>query len=480
MLIGQHGRGEAAQHGQYELLGELATGGMATVYLGRERLRGGAARLVAVKSMKPELAADEGFLAMFLDEATLTAKIKHPNVVPTLDVVSADGRLLIVMEYVEGLPLAKLLELTWRRQSYVPPAVSIGVMSDVLRGLHAAHELVDERGRPLNVVHRDVSPQNVLIGTDGVARILDFGIAKAATQQHVTAHGEIKGKLAYMPTEQQLGEVVDRRSDVYAAGVVLWEMLASRRLFFSSNEDELVRQVFEARIEPPSLLADEPIPTDVDRAILKALARKREERWWSADEMARALIRAMPPAAPRDIARLVCEIGRDELEQRARHVRELEARYSRRLDPEEKIVLEVLSTGERRRPREISTLASAQKHPTSPPHEHRMQTARITPATPMPPPNPNLNLQSPFVARGGGSVPPGAPVIQGPVLGGPLGGGWNAPSDFPGRDSREIRREQRRAARRRKTILLLGGTGLVILILCAVALLVGMGLSIRR
>ena len=192
-------------------------------------------------------------------------------------------------------------------------------------------------------MHRDVSPQNVIIGVDGVARILDFGVAKAAVQRHVTERGEIKGKLAYMPPEQQLGELVDRRSDVYAAGVVLWEMLVGRRLFTAPDEDELVRQVFETEVAGPSLAAAHPIPRDLDRVVLRALAKKREDRWWSAEQMANALCDALPPARPGDVATFVGTIARREIEQRIRHVRQLQGHQAVPLEREAQTVLEVLT-----------------------------------------------------------------------------------------------------------------------------------------
>ncbi|MBX3219949.1 MAG: serine/threonine protein kinase [Labilithrix sp.] len=411
---------------RYELLGELASGGMATVYLGRRR-SGAGARLVAVKSIRQELAADDAFAAMFLDEATLTAKIKHPNVVATLDVVSAEGKLLIVMEYVEGLSLAKLLELAWGRKASVPPAVAVRVLTDVLRGLHAAHELVDERGRALSVVHRDVSPQNVMIGLDGVARILDFGVAKAASQRHVTERGEIKGKLSYMPPEQQLGEAVDRRSDVYAAGVVLWELLVGRRLFTARDDDELARLVFEGRVDPPSLASGQRVPAALDHVVLRALAHRREDRWWSAEQMANELRDALEPAPRGDVVATLKGIARDELAARARHVSELDSPRAAKLEREAQTVLDVL-------------------------------TARGADAVPEP---------SPFAPSPGALMAPAgdAPVtrVESPA----------ARDVARAAESRASRRAERRAKRRRRQILVLAAIGLLVVLLMIVALVLG-------
>src|SRR4051794_33570181 len=205
---------------RYELLGELATGGMATVYLGRMRRPMGFARLVAIKCMHPQYAKDPSFASMFLDEARLTARLRHPNIVPTLDIVADGGHLLIVMDYVEGESLAGLLRLVRDAADRIPVAVACAIIHDLLLGLHEAHEARDDDGSALAIIHRDVSPQNVIVGLDGLARVLDFGVAKARSRVHHSNEGEIKGKIPYMPPEQLFGEAVDRRVDIYAAGVL--------------------------------------------------------------------------------------------------------------------------------------------------------------------------------------------------------------------------------------------------------------------
>ena len=328
---------------RYELLGELATGGMATVYLGRQHGPFGFSRTVAIKSMHPQFARDEGFRAMFLDEATLTAKIRHPNVVPTLDIVAAATKVLLVMEYVDGVSLSTLLRAVAKRGAAMPAAVAIAITCDVLHGLHAAHELTDDDGRALHVVHRDVSPQNVHVGVDGLARVLDFGVAKAASRRYVTQSGEVKGKLAYMSPEQLCGELVDRRTDVYAAGVVLWEALANRRLFEASNEGQLVRKVLEGKVDPPSFLADEALPPELDRVVLKALAPKPHDRWPTADEMAAALAAALRPAPRSEVTKLVRDLAGAELETRAHRLRENRTPISRELEPEVKALASILT-----------------------------------------------------------------------------------------------------------------------------------------
>ena len=222
--------------GRYTLYGEIASGGMATVHFGRMAGAVGFSRPVAVKRLHPQFAKDPAARAMFVDEARLVSRIRHVNVVPTLDVVATDGQLYLVMEYVQGESLARLMRAAWERYDQVPVPIALAILSHVLHGLHAAHEATSESGEPLEVVHRDVSPQNILVGTDGIARVLDFGIARAAQRIESTEESVLKGKIAYMAPEQFGDGEVTRRADLYSAGVVLWEMLAGQRLFDKSDE----------------------------------------------------------------------------------------------------------------------------------------------------------------------------------------------------------------------------------------------------
>jgi eukaryotic-like serine/threonine-protein kinase len=281
---------------RYELLGELATGGMATVYLGRMRRPMGFARLVAIKCMHPQYAKDPSFASMFLDEARLTARLRHPNIVPTLDIVADGGHLLIVMEYVEGESLAGLLRLVRDAGSRIPVTVACAIIHDLLLGLHEAHEARDDDGSPLAIIHRDVSPQNVIVGLDGLARVLDFGVAKARSRVHHSNEGEIKGKIPYMPPEQLFGEGVDRRVDIYAAGVLLWEALAGQRLFDGSNEESIVRRIDAGEVAAPSTKASG-ISPELDALVLRALCKDRDGRFPTALAMAEALssIATLPP-----------------------------------------------------------------------------------------------------------------------------------------------------------------------------------------
>jgi len=329
---------------RYELLGELATGGMATVYLGRQRGVLGFSRTVAIKSMHPQLAKDPSFRAMFIDEAHLTARIRHPNVVPTLDIVQSETKLLIVMEYVEGVSLSVLLRAAQKRGRKLPVPVVAAIARDMLDGLHAAHELTDENGASLGVVHRDVSPQNVLVGVDGIARVVDFGVAKATGRSYQTQTGEIRGKIGYMAPEQMFGEAVDRRTDVYAAGVVLWEALAGERLFNAPTDAALVLLVTRGVSLSASVARGEHLPEGLDALVARALSQEPAGRWTTAAEMAKQLAKYTQPASREEVGRLVRELAPDELSLRASYLRQSSAElHASALEPDAKAVLEILT-----------------------------------------------------------------------------------------------------------------------------------------
>jgi serine/threonine-protein kinase len=301
---------------RYELYDVIASGGMATVHLGRLVGPAGFGRTVAIKRLHPHLAKERDFVTMLTDEARVTGRIGHPNIVPTLDVVTSQGELFLVMEYVPGLTLAALLTNAAEQGERVPPAIACAIMAGVLRGLDAAHEARDESGRPLEVVHRDVSPQNILIGTDGVPRLLDFGIAKAVGRLHTTRDGQLKGKLGYMAPEQLGGRTVDRRTDIYAASVVLWEALTGQRLFSGDDEATTFGNIMQKKVPAPSALVPE-VPGAIDAAVLSGLDREPSRRFSRARDMAAALEQGAPLARATEIAEWVTQIGERELAERA-------------------------------------------------------------------------------------------------------------------------------------------------------------------
>lgn len=302
--------------GRYDLVAELASGGMATVYLARLSGVGGFQRNVAIKVLHPHLAYDGEFVEMFLDEARLAAMIHHPNVVPIQEVGEGDHGYYLVMDYIEGDTFAALLSRAAAMGQPVPREVVLRIGLEMLAGLHAAHELHDERGNLIGVVHRDVSPQNVLVGTDGVTRLTDFGVARAASRLSATRAGQLKGKLAYMAPEQASGdESLDRRADVFSAGVVLWEALALRRLFKASNEAATLSRVMSEPIRSPADF-NPSVPAAVAQVCLYALSRDVRSRYATAAQFAEALEEAAQHtgaiASPREVASYVAQmVGQD-------------------------------------------------------------------------------------------------------------------------------------------------------------------------
>ncbi len=273
--------------GRYETLRQIGSGGMASVHLGRVVGEGGFERLVAIKLMHAHLVEDPEFVSMFLDEGRLAASIRHPNVVATLDIDRANEGLFLVMEYVDGPSLYTLINLQTKRNEPMPLPIVLRVFLDCLAGLHAAHELVGPQGQPLNLVHRDISPANVLVGRDGLARITDFGVARAESRLSVTRGGELKGKVPYLAPEQLQGASIDRRSDIWSAGCVLWEMLTLRRLFEAGDQGTLIGVVLAGPKETPTEVSSH-VPYNIDRACMRAL-EGLDDRYRSADAFGRAL-----------------------------------------------------------------------------------------------------------------------------------------------------------------------------------------------
>jgi serine/threonine-protein kinase len=310
--------------GRYALFEEIASGGMATVHFGRLLGVVGFAKTVAIKRLHPQLARDPEFVSMFLDEARLAARIRHPNVVSTLDVVALEGELFLVMEYVQGESLRQIERTATEQGVRIPPPIVATILVGVLHGLHAAHEATNEHGEALGIVHRDVSPQNVLVGVDGVPRVFDFGVAKAAGRAQTTREGQLKGKLAYMSPEQLMGIAIERPSDIFAASAVLWEALVGRRLFKGDSEGEVVRKVLDAQVERPSKLVPE-LPPQLDAIVLRGLARNPSDRFATAREMARALEKCIPLAPASEVGEYVEKLAAKTLSQRAERMAQIES-----------------------------------------------------------------------------------------------------------------------------------------------------------
>jgi eukaryotic-like serine/threonine-protein kinase len=316
-----------ASVGRYLIFDEIGVGGMASVHLGMLTGAVGFRRIVALKQLHARFIHDPDFVAQFINEARLASRIHHANVVQTIDIVWTGTQLLLVLEYVEGDTLNRVLRSALERGLMVPIEVVCGMLAGVLHGLHAAHEVRDEEGVPLDIVHRDVSPQNILVARDGVARVLDFGVAKALAQNPNTQSGLLKGKFGYMAPEQILRGHVDRRTDVFAAGVVLWEALTCRRLFQSSKnvEQALARVVGDPIVPPSTYRAD--VPPELDAIVLRAMDRDPEQRYGSAEALAVALETSLNVAGPHVIKTWFEPLASPELVQRTELIRSISRRY---------------------------------------------------------------------------------------------------------------------------------------------------------
>ena len=313
--------------GRYELHGELASGGMATVYLGRSIGSAGFAKSVAIKRLHEQFARDPDFVSMLLEEARLSERIRHANVVAVLDVVAAEHELLLVMEYVHGETLARLLRACAEAGETCPRPIAASIAHGVLLGLHAAHTSIDAAGHPLCIIHRDVSPRNIIVGADGVARLLDFGIAKANGSASGTREGQVKGKVPYMAPEVLHLAPASVQSDTYAVAVTLWESLCARRLFRADTEIGVWSQVLAGNVPLPSSIIGHIGP--LEDVIMRGLARAATDRYPSALAMAQALEASMRLASPTEIAAWVRGRAAASLAERAASVQRIESSQPR-------------------------------------------------------------------------------------------------------------------------------------------------------
>jgi eukaryotic-like serine/threonine-protein kinase len=404
--------------GRYHVFPAFAHGGMASVHLGRLDGPSGFSRVVAVKRLNAMFATSERHARMLVEEARVTARIRSPYVVPVLEMVHEGERLCIVMELVVGVSLATLLATAADRGERVAPPIAVSIMADVLRGLHAAHEATSADGKPLEIIHRDVSPQNILLGADGIARVLDFGIARALGREPLSRTGEVHGKLAYIAPEQLRAGPITRRADIYAAGAVLWEALAGARLRQGDSPMALAAGALEPALAPSSRQPS--LPRELDSIVLQALALDEHRRWATAEAMAFALEEACPPASRDDVARFVERVAGGDLERLAEAVTFAE-RYS----------LSASATGtsadlphpHHRQPRRVAAIAlvSAVSVATAAAFVHRGRAALpVTPtssavvAPANAPPPPVASVASTAAPDGIGAMPSSSAVVRAP------------------------------------------------------------------
>ncbi|RKG60076.1 serine/threonine protein kinase [Corallococcus sp. CA054B] len=300
------------QLGKYQLVRKLASGGMAEVFLAKAAGPRGFEKTLVLKRILPHLAEDEAFVEMFLGEAQLAARLDHPNVVQIFDFGEVDGSYFLAMEYIDGPTLRRLIKRSAELKQPLPPGVCAKMVAAAAEGLAFAHELADaETGAPLGLVHRDISPENVLVSRQGAVKVVDFGIAKVAGQSHRTATGVVKGKVAYMPPEQLQARPMDGRVDVYALGIVLYELLTGKRPFEATTDVSMMQAIlFEPFV--PAVQRRPDLPEAMQRILEKALAKDREQRYpdcraFQAD-LERFVLSLGEPVGAYQIARLVAQV----------------------------------------------------------------------------------------------------------------------------------------------------------------------------
>jgi TonB family protein len=319
----------ADRFGQYEILERIASGGMAELFRARFRGVEGFQKIVAIKKILPNIASDEEFLTMFADEAKLAAQLNHPNIVHIFDLGRIEsGGYFIAMEHVDGRDLRSILHLARDTGLRVPIPLAVSIAAKIAAALDYAHRRRGDDGSDLSIVHRDVSPPNILVSTDGDIKLCDFGIAKAASKVSRTETGALKGKVPYMSPEQAWGKAVDQRSDIYSLGAVLFEMLAGRKLFRGDSDLDVLEKVRAGDVVAPSGLNPE-VPPTLDAAVLKALAREPDDRYASASDLLRdleAVLRTYEPApSSADLAVYVRHLETEEAALREAHAREAQA-----------------------------------------------------------------------------------------------------------------------------------------------------------
>src|SRR4051794_15894683 len=279
--------------GRYELLLPIAQGGMATVWAARQKGSRGFQKTVAIKTMLPTLSDDPQFEQMFLDEAALAAKIHHPNVAEILDLGEQDEILYLVMEWVDGEALSVIHKAARKNNTQLPQRIALRVAIQACAGLHAAHELHDENDVPLQLVHRDVSPQNVLVTYDGIVKLVDFGVAKAVGRAGgETTAGQLKGKVPYMSPEQARGGQVDRRTDIFAMGIVLYKLTTGLHPFLGDSDIVTMRNIISRPLIPPRI-KNPSFPLGVEQILVRAMHKDPEKRFQTMAEMGQAIDRVL-------------------------------------------------------------------------------------------------------------------------------------------------------------------------------------------
>ena len=267
--------------GKYMLINRIAVGGMAEIFLARQEGVEGFEKTICIKRIRPHLSSQVSFVRMFLNEAKLAAQLNHPNIVQIYDLGRIGESYFIAMEYISGRDMSRVIPKADKLGIPFPLVYALRIISSLCEGLYFAHNRTDAYGKALNIVHRDITPENVMVSFNGTVKILDFGIAKATSQIEQTRAGEIKGKLSYMSPEQCMGKPLDHRSDIFSLGVVAYEWITGYKLFTGENEMAILKAIIDGKIYPPSYFKED-VPEPVERILMKALEKDREKRYQSA------------------------------------------------------------------------------------------------------------------------------------------------------------------------------------------------------
>ncbi|MBN8555213.1 MAG: protein kinase [Deltaproteobacteria bacterium] len=300
------------QFGRYLILEQLATGGMAQIF----KAKTAQSRIFTLKKILPDYSSNADFIKMFLEEAKISLSLKHPNIVRVLDFGQLEGTYYLAMEFVFGRDLGNLLRSCAEKRTFIPMDVACLIIMQCARGLEYAHSMTDSFGKSLGIVHRDISPPNILVSYNGEAKILDFGIAKAvrSTSRASTRSGVLKGKFSYMSPEQAFGEPLDHQSDIFSLGIVFHELLTSKSLFYTEDEISTLEKVRKGNVPPPSKVRSD-IPAELDRIVLKTLTAKRKGRYQSGSELSEAIRGFLKSYYPRSDARTVSKFLRTSFQQ---------------------------------------------------------------------------------------------------------------------------------------------------------------------
>ena len=399
--------------GRYRVVDEIGVGGMASVHLARMDGAGGFQKWVAIKKIHPHLTEDEQFIHMFLDEARIAARISHPNVAQVFDLGEQDHTYWIAMEYLHGEPLREVMRSNEDRGIATRPELAARIVADAAEGLHAAHELRGKNGEPLNLVHRDVSPHNLFVTYDGMVKVVDFGIAKVSGRLSSTRAGTLKGKLAYMSPEQVRGSAIDRRTDIFALGVVLWELTTGQRLFRMDSDLETLEKVQACIVPPPSSVRPD-FPAELESVVMRTLQRRPEMRFQTARELSRALQQFLMHAGsfvgPEDVSAHVTGIFGDRIKTREAHLRWAadvtqtisidDIRSGARSGYDELSLNSYESASSDQLARPIGSSAVTARPPRGMPSaEHATQAESVTRALTPEPPNSSGRLSAPQPAR---------------------------------------------------------------------------------